>query len=194
MLYNVMLRENASKSVMCLPTTRSWSYLCTLTVPSTPVKLKFNMVKEKVVVYTDGACSGNGQRGAQAGYGVYCPSRPEIDRCGSLSPNEAHTNQRAELTGIREALRATRDIPAPVEIRTDSAYGIGCATNWGAQWESKGWNVNKCNLDIVKDIVHETKNRDHPVTFKHVKGHSGEPGNEQADKYATYGARSGNNY
>jgi ribonuclease HI len=154
---------------------------------TSPLKKPIKGGNKHLVIYADGACSGNGKSTAQAGYGVHCPLRPELDSYGALRPDEPHTNQRAELHAIRQALQSTRDVDMPIEIRTDSRYGIGCATNWSKRWEEQNWNVEKKNLDIVRDIVEETRSRNHPVHYKHVKGHSGEPGNERADYLANKG-------
>lgn len=142
---------------------------------------------EKLVIYTDGACHSNGQRKAQAGYGFYAPSHPKLSHYGPLS-GPLQTNQRAELEAIRQAV--TQAPPqASLEIRTDSRYAIGCMGKWGERWEAEGITDRK-NLDIINDTRRIIKERQGKVQFSHVKGHSGDVGNEMADRLANMGARS----
>ena len=142
---------------------------------------------ERLVVYTDGACLDNGRSNPRGGYGVYAPNDPSITSYGPIHDNHRITNQRAELTAIREALsRAPSD--APLEIRTDSRYAQSAITQWSDQWEMQDWNVEKKNLDLIRDIKAMVRKRAGPVYFEHVRGHSGEPGNEMADCLANKGA------
>lgn len=116
-----------------------------------------------IVAYTDGACSANGMKGARAGYGVHFPTRPDWDAHGALPPEDRQTNQRAELTAIRQALEAAKGTPQPIEIRTDSMYSINCLTVWSREWEKLGWQVCKKNIDLIKPILDEARSRHHPV-------------------------------
>jgi ribonuclease HI len=140
-----------------------------------------------IIVYTDGSCRGNGKPGAKAGYGVYSPTHPDITAYGPLEDWELHTNQRAELLAILVAIQRSPDT-APLQIITDSTYSIKCITEWSIKWEQCNWKVDKCNLDLVKAIVKAVKKHKHPIEFTHVKGHSGEFGNEEADRLANMGA------
>ena len=89
---------------------------------------------KQVEVYTDGACSGNPGPG---GWGA-------ILRYGGaekvLSGGEAQTtNNRMELTGVIEALRALRE-PCVVELYSDSKYVIDALSKgWAKSWRSRGW-------------------------------------------------------
>lgn len=140
-----------------------------------------------VIIYTDGACHGNGRTNSRAGYGIYAPDHPSVTRYGPLAPHERHTNQRAELQAIKEAIRHGPP-DQPLEIRTDSRYAMDCVTKWGDNWERQGWPADKKNADLVRDILESIRVRSQSVCIKHVPGHAGEPGNEMADQLANKGA------
>lgn len=142
---------------------------------------------EDIIVYTDGACRNNGKENAKAGFGVYSPTNPDITCYGSLEDWELHTNQRAELLAIHYAIERAPDT-CTLQILSDSIYSINCITKWSIAWERAGWNVDKANLDLIRPIVEAIDNRNHSVEFTHVKGHSGEVGNEEADRLANLGA------
>lgn len=116
-----------------------------------------------LVVYTDGACPANGRAEARGGYGIHFPSDPERDTCGALPLDSPQTSQRAELTAILRALELTQDGAGPLEIRTDSAYSIGCLTRWFQRWERLEWRVDCKNLDLIKSIIECARARPHPV-------------------------------
>ncbi len=128
---------------------------------------------QRVVVYTDGACSGNPGVGAWA-YRVEWPDGA-IDERAEATPQT--TNNREELKAVGEALRAVRERigTAPewqVVIRTDSMGVIN--------WLTRRWKRNK-NLDLFPPIDALVDPR---VTFEHVRGHSGNPGNDRVDELA----------
>ncbi|MCC5951573.1 MAG: ribonuclease HI [Acidimicrobiia bacterium] len=136
-----------------------------------------------VVVYTDGACLGNPGPGGWAWAVLDGPSG---------SGGEAHTtNQRMELTAALEALRAF-DPEEPLEVVSDSTYVVNCFRDrWWEGWQRRGW-VNSqrkpvANRDLWEPLVDEVRRRGN-VTFRWVKGHSGDPGNDVVDALAVAAA------
>jgi ribonuclease HI len=123
-----------------------------------------------LVANTDGACSGNPGPGGWAV--VFSQGGTVLDelRGGAL----ATTNNRMELTAVREALRqAPADVA--VEVVTDSQNVIG--------WLSKGWKRNDPEIvAICREIDPLLAAR--KVTFRWVKGHNGDPLNERVDRLA----------
>jgi ribonuclease HI len=127
----------------------------------------------QVIVYTDGACSGNPGAGAWA-YRVEWPDGSFVEASGA---DTMTTNNREELKAVREGLRAVRarigdDPDWRIVVRTDSLGVIN--------WLLRRWK-RKANLDLYPDIDAMVDSR---VRFEHVRGHSGEPGNERVDALA----------
>ena len=95
---------------------------------------------------------------------------------------ERGTNQRAELRAIVEALRA---VPAGerLEIISDSEYAIFSLTKYREKWEKNGFKSATAepikHVDLVKAGIAIVDRLD--VKFTHVRGHTGERGNELAD-------------
>jgi ribonuclease HI len=130
-------------------------------------------VSRTVVVYTDGACSGNPGAGAWA-YRIEWPDGT-IEEAAGAEPMT--TNNREELKAVREGLRAVRarigeDPDWRIVVRTDSLGVIN--------WLLRRWK-RKANLDLFPGIDALVDGR---VVFEHVRGHSGEPGNERVDELA----------
>jgi ribonuclease HI len=128
---------------------------------------------QTVVVYTDGACSGNPGAGGWA-YRIEWPDGA-IEEAAGAEP--ATTNNREELKAVREALRAIRaridgDSRWRIVVRTDSLGVIN--------WLTRKWKRNK-NLDLFPTIDPLVDSR---VRFEHVRGHSGDPGNDRVDELA----------
>lgn len=104
------------------------------------------------------------------------------------------TNQRAELTAIQRALELAPN-HRDVTIYTDSKYAIDCVTNWHKGWERNGWRNSKGkpveNMDLVKavrSLIEERELAKTKTLFVWVKGHSGNPENEAADRLAVAGS------
>jgi ribonuclease HI/uncharacterized phage-like protein YoqJ len=134
------------------------------------------------IVYTDGACLGN------PGPGGWSWVVPE-GRFASGAEAQT-TNQRMEITAAIEALRA---IDGPLEVVSDSTYVVNCFRDrWWEGWLARGWvNSRKqpvANRDLWEQLIELY--RAHPqVTFRWVKGHSGDPWNDLADRLAVEAAR-----
>lgn len=137
-----------------------------------------------VVMYTDGACSGNPGPG---GWGVLIV---EDGRETELSGGEkSTTNQRMELTAPIQGLR-TLEGRRRVAIHSDSAYVINCFRDrWYERWRKNGWlNVQKKpveNRDLWEALIALVER--HDVTWHKVAGHSGHPENDRADALARSG-------
>lgn len=100
------------------------------------------------------------------------------------------TNQRMELTAVLEALRS---IEGCVEIVSDSTYVVNCFRDrWWEGWLRRGWTNSKkepvANRDLWEPLIDLVRKRD-DVTFRWVKGHSGDPMNERVDRLALEAAR-----
>ena len=139
------------------------------------------MTANKVIVHTDGACSGNPGPG---GWGVildYNGTRKE------LNGGEAQTtNNRMELMGAISALEALKR-PCEVEMHVDSQYVKDGITKWIHGWQKNGWKTADRkpvkNGDLWIALVEAV--RPHRVEWVWVKGHDGHPENERADKLAS---------
>jgi len=147
------------------------------------------------VVYTDGACSRNGQAGSVAGIGVWWgPSDPRnlSERC----PGDPQTNNRAELIAIIRALETAQTSRIPLVIKSDSKYAIKCINTWLPAWRKRGFRttegtrVKNSELVMYADaLISRRKQAGQKVVFQHVPGHAGEPGNEGADALAVHGCK-----
>jgi ribonuclease HI len=137
----------------------------------------------EVVIYTDGACSGNPGPG---GWGAILRSGGTEKELFGGEP--ATTNNRMELMAAIQALEAlTR--PTTVTLYTDSKYVHDGITKWINGWQRNGWQTSAKqpvkNADLWRRLT-EAKNG-HTITWKWVKGHAGDPGNERADELARRG-------
>lgn len=133
-----------------------------------------------VVIYTDGACRGNpgpGGWGATLSYG-------EHKKCLKGAVAET-TNNRMELTAAIEALKALRR-HSRVVLYTDSTYVKNGITQWLAGWKKRGWKTaaKKAvkNDDLWRQL--DTLAGKHDIDWQWVRGHSGNPGNEEVDQLA----------
>lgn len=138
-----------------------------------------------VEIYTDGACHGNPGPG---GWGaVLRKGRHERELSGR---EETTTNNRMELTAAIRALQALRR-PCRVELYTDSRYLRQGITEWLAQWKKRGWRTAGKkpvkNVDLWQEL--EQVASSHRVNWHWVKGHSGHPENERADRLANEAIR-----
>ena len=139
----------------------------------------------KVVIYTDGACSGNPGPG---GYGVilvFGKIRKEIK---GGEPDT--TNNRMELMAAIAALEALKR-PCDVELHTDSQYLWLGITEWLRGWKANGWRTSAKKPVKNDDLwrrLDEAAQRHH-VDWRWVKGHAGHDENERADELAREGLR-----
>ena len=138
------------------------------------------MSRGKVIVHTDGACSGNPGPG---GWGVildYNGTRKE------LSGGEANTtNNRMELMAAITALEALKR-PCAVEMHVDSQYVKDGITRWIHGWKKNGWKTADKkpvkNVDLWQRL--EEAAAKHKVSWRWVRGHNDHELNEQADALA----------
>jgi ribonuclease HI len=136
-----------------------------------------------VVIYTDGACSGNPGPG---GWGVVLRYGDVVREMHGGEP--LTTNNRMELTAVIAALEAlTR--PVSVRLYTDSRYVLDGITKWVPGWQRNGWKTAGRkpvkNLDLWEHLVSAMAR--HKIAWEWVKGHAGDPGNERADELARQG-------
>jgi ribonuclease HI len=147
--------------------------------------LSTNDVKnsQPVIIYTDGACSGNPGPGGWGAILIYGDKRKEING------GEAETtNNRMELLAAAEALAALKR-PSHAELHTDSQYVRKGITEWIGNWKKNGWKTAARkpvkNADLWMQLD-EARQR-HQVDWRWVKGHAGHPENERADELAREG-------
>ena len=140
------------------------------------------LAMKKVLIYTDGACSGNPGDGGWAAILKFGEHEKVI------SGYEADaTNNRMELKAALEALRCLKE-PCKVELYSDSAYLVnGFNRGWLENWKRNGWiNARKDevkNMELWKEL--DRYNDIHSITWVKVKGHSDNEFNNRCDKLAT---------
>jgi ribonuclease HI len=137
----------------------------------------------EVVIYTDGACSGNPGPG---GWGVVMRWQGKEKEMHGGDP--LTTNNRMELMAAIQALEALQR-PTTVSLHTDSKYLLDGITKWIQGWQRNGWKTAAKkpvkNDDLWRRLIEAM--RPHDVSWVWVKGHAGDPGNERADALARRG-------
>lgn len=136
---------------------------------------------KSIVIYTDGACSGNPGAG---GYGVvmlYGTARKELS--GGYRKT---TNNRMEVLAVIKGLEALKESCA-VKLYSDSKYVVDAIEKgWAKKWRSQGWMRNNkekaSNVDLWERLLALLEI--HQVSFIWVKGHADNPENERCDQLA----------
>lgn len=148
------------------------------------------MNKKSVKVYTDGACSGNPGPGGWGAILIYGGKRKELS--GGFRRT---TNNRMELMGAIEALRALKE-PCDVALYSDSKYVVDAIDQgWAEKWRANGWRRGKkgekaVNPDLWQELLEEIER--HSVSFHWVKGHHTNPENNRCDELAVEASRGSN--
>ncbi len=139
--------------------------------------------KPSVVIYSDGACSGNPGPGGWGAILMSGEHRKEIH--GGEAPT---TNNRMELMAAIMALEALKR-PSKVDLHTDSQYVKNGITAWIHGWKRNGWRTADKkpvkNAELWQRL--DEAARRHELRWHWVKGHAGHEWNERADELARQG-------
>ena len=138
---------------------------------------------DTIDIYTDGACRGNPGPG---GWGavLIAGSRRRTLHGGETGT----TNNRMELTAAIRALDALKG-RRRVRLYTDSKYVMDGIREWLPNWKRRGWKTAAKKPVKNRDLwqaLDEAAGR-HDVEWHWVRGHAGNPGNEEADRLANLG-------
>lgn len=136
---------------------------------------------KKVILYSDGACSGNPGPG---GWAALLDYRGNVKEISGYDPET--TNNRMELLAVIKGLLALKE-RCFVEVYTDSAYIHNAfSKGWIIAWQNNGWKTAAKkpveNQDLWKLLLNETKS--HVVKFFKVKGHADSKRNNRCDQLA----------
>jgi len=137
--------------------------------------------KDEVIIYTDGACSGNPGPG---GWGALLMWRGKKRELAGAEPDS--TNNRMEMRAVIEALKALKR-PCHVKIHSDSALIVNAfKQGWIENWQKRGWRkADKKpveNQDLWKEMLEAMD--DHKVSWIKVKGHADNELNNRVDRLA----------
>jgi ribonuclease HI len=152
-------------------------------------KLDMTGFEADYYVYTDGACSNNGHKSAQAGIGIYFgqgdPRNVSIKVEGKQSNNTAELGALRHLYGI---IRADLAAGKKICIVSDSEYAIKCVTTYGEKCAEGGWKKDMPNKELVQETYNLYKDID-GIRFMHIMAHTGRAdihsiGNDGADNLA----------
>ena len=137
---------------------------------------------KNIILYTDGACSGNPGVG---GWGLILEYNGIEKEMSGVC--EQTTNNVMELTAVIEGLKALKE-PCNVDVYSDSAYVVNAfLEDWITSWQLNGWkNANKKpvkNVGLWQELLDLCQK--HKVVWHKVKGHSDNEKNNRCDKLAT---------
>jgi len=144
-----------------------------------------------VILFTDGACSGNPGPGGWACILRHVPTGKETRLSGG---DPGTTNNRMELSAVIKGLQALQKDGLRVQVVTDSQYVSRGMTEWLPGWLRNNWRRGPKptsppvkNVDLWKQLVALCDKQQ--VDFVFVPGHAGHPENEECDRMAVEAAR-----
>ena len=140
-------------------------------------------MSDKVIIYTDGACSGNPGKGGWGALLIYGDNRREI-----FGGEELTTNNQMELRAVIEALSLLKK-SCNVELWTDSQYVKNGITEWITSWKKNTWKNSQKKPVKNKELWLKLDElcASHHISWNWVKGHNGHPENERVDELARQG-------
>ena len=138
-------------------------------------------MEEKVIIYTDGACSGNPGPGGWGAILMYKENKKEIS-----GGKKETTNNIMEITAVIEALKCLKT-KCEVQVYSDSAYTVNAFNQgWIYNWIKNGWKSSNKepikNKELWQELYDLTKK--HKVEFIKVKGHADNEFNNRCDEMA----------
>ncbi|MEM8720667.1 MAG: ribonuclease HI [Cyanobacteria bacterium P01_G01_bin.39] len=142
-----------------------------------------------IIIYTDGACTGNPGKGGYGAVIIDGDRREEL-----ASGYKLTTNNRMEMMGAIAALESLKS-NSKVKLHTDSKYIVDAVTKgWAKKWQANGWRRNKKEMAKNPDLWQELLDlcKIHDVEFIWVKGHAGIAENERCDRLAVDAAHGSN--
>lgn len=156
---------------------------------------------DSVIIYTDGACSGNPGPGGWAAIVIFpdgviakdslVPGFDEVVELGGAE--SATTNNRMEMLAAVRALKFVEGSPVHVDIYTDSVYVIRGITQWAFGWKRRAWKTAEgkdvLNKDLWQSLMHLVGARTHKVSWHYCRGHQGTPGNERCDELSVLASK-----
>lgn len=136
---------------------------------------------KKVILYTDGACSGNPGPGGYGAILIYNGIEKEIS-----GGEKSTTNNKMEMMAVIKGLEMLKE-PCEVEVYSDSAYVVNSIEKgWIYSWKKNGWKKadkkEVKNIDLWERLLKQLDI--HKVTFNKVKGHSSDELNNRCDRLA----------
>ncbi|CAG8821139.1 23273_t:CDS:1, partial [Racocetra persica] len=147
--------------------------------------------KNKIQIWTDGCCLGNGTKEAKAGIGVFYGDKDPRNQSERL-PGEQQTNNRAEIYAVIRAIESCENKTKSLEIFTNSLHVVNIIGEWIETWEKNGYmtsnNKPVRNQNLIRKLKKLIDSRIGSVKLTYVHGHQGNYGNEQADKLSKIGS------
>ena len=141
------------------------------------------MNQKSISLFSDGACSGNPGPGGWAC--ILTDLKKVKEMCGRESPT---TNNRMELMGLIEGLKAIKNRGTNVRVYSDSVYVLRGASQWIHGWKKKGWKTSDgsdvVNRDLWESLDKLLKSWGGKFEWHYLRGHSGIPANERCDVLA----------
>lgn len=141
------------------------------------------MSKEPILIWVDGGCRGNGKPDSIGSWAAVMSYKGQTKEFSGAERET--TNNIQELKGAINALRQLKKTNIPVEIHVDSAYVLNGITSWIGDWKTKGWMTKGKqpvkNVELWKELD-ELNQKFESITWKKVKGHSDNVGNNRADE------------
>lgn len=141
-------------------------------------------MNNKIVIYTDGACSGNPGAGGWGALVIIDEKETEL-----YGGEPSTTNNKMELTAVIQALEFVGNKGKKIDIFTDSQYVKNGITDWIKGWKKNGWRNSQKqpvkNRELWEKLDELSSKFD--ISWNWVKGHNGHPENERVDELARRG-------
>jgi ribonuclease HI len=157
--------------------------------PKSPASASASVSTDTIIIYTDGACTGNPGKGGYGAVIINGDRREELSAGYKLT-----TNNRMEMMGAIAALESLKS-NGKVKLHSDSKYIVDAVVKgWAKKWQANGWRRNAKEMAKNPDLWQELLDlcKIHDVEFIWVKAHAGIPENERCDRLAVAAAH-GNN-